>query len=940
MIHRINEPDMRKTINKTKILSFYPIAIFREMINARITGIIVLVLIGAIWGMDQFFDFLIALPEEYEKNNSILRIIWYLIDNMVLGLLVWFSLRKILGMKPKKNNKNPDTITTLKQEYIDGKLNTNNIKKNKQEELREINNKKNKIIRYFKFQSRNFARKYIPLFLPIILLLQFSFAIFHITLENAPETIVYYLPISILISVLFIWIGQIISRRLSYSDEIGNNIPLESEHDNVIQEGWNFIKNKIGNKKSKSETIEQRKFRKLKLQLFKKYIFYNFIFLVFIFIIFIFICAYIRIAFGNMDFTGRLNAIGIMTLLIAFSFSLIDLSPKKINFIWNFVDKKFNAVLNENHPEEETDLKRQAVKIVNEAKESINRSPMYFVAFIFLMYFLLLVLNNSVFTDRLDDIYFPLTAIVTSLTLWIIGLNYLQKLGREMELPFITLGFVFILGISHISNIHLNNSVHEVSTETDQHRQLIRLDKHFNIWKDQLPSSKTEEGKIPIFIVMSQGGGSRAAAWTYRVLSTLDRNTQNRFSRHCYAISSVSGGSFGSSVFLANKKADLINEISLKKKNNSSKYIPPDDHKVFEKVFAKNFLATSLTLFMGKDLLKSILPYYSFDFKSRKFVKSKDRDGYLEMQRSKRLESIYQHEHIDTSSGEIYRNNFLDIWYGDSTFSEYKIPLFFPNTTWVEKGSRAICSPLSEEGFRLPNTLNITYELMKDPIDVNKNKLEGRKDIEFRSAAHLSSRFPFVNSAGEIEGIGHFVDGGYYDNLGAQTGMGLIENLNKLLDDSKDTTFQIHVIRIYNGDTDNRKKKQKNILQLTAPAIAILNTPFTGHMDASTELLEIWEEFGKINTIYDFNLNTKNMKMKLPTDKKESKVRFPLARYLSNRAAKGIFYSLPDTQDTSKVKYIDNSEFFNSSKDSIEVLKDTIIRENEDNLNRIMQLLE
>ncbi|MER8513712.1 hypothetical protein NKH47_12260 [Mesorhizobium sp. M1060] len=75
---------------------------------------------------------------------------------------------------------------------------------------------------------------------------------------------------------------------------------------------------------------------------------------------------------------------------------------------------------------------------------------------------------------------------------------------------------------------------------------MMQVEASFDCW---LADNQDKNGQATMFLVETAGGGIRAAEWTATVLSELDRQVPN-FSNRLFAISSVSGGSLGSALYL------------------------------------------------------------------------------------------------------------------------------------------------------------------------------------------------------------------------------------------------------------------------------------------------------------------------------------------------------------------------------------------------------
>lgn len=152
---------------------------------------------------------------------------------------------------------------------------------------------------------------------------------------------------------------------------------------------------------------------------------------------------------------------------------------------------------------------------------------------------------------------------------------------------------------------------------------------------------------------------------------------------------------------------------------------------------------------LGRDFWITSLPIP----KLNKWLKIKDRAKRLELEWSQHVECSFGKKNANHNN-EIFQKPFLNLW----ASGDYKIPLFLPNTTRVEDGKRGIISPV-----KLNKNFTNSLDLL-DTIFIPKEKT-----LKLSTATLLSARFPYVNPGGEIDKIGHFVDGGYYENTATQT---------------------------------------------------------------------------------------------------------------------------------------------------------------------------
>ena len=257
----------------------------------------------------------------------------------------------------------------------------------------------------------------------------------------------------------------------------------------------------------------------------------------------------------------------------------------------------------------------------------------------------------------------------------------------------------------------------------------------FDTW---MQSRGSEASKYPVFFVVTEGGGIRAAYWTAAVLAQLHQGTHGAFTQHTFAISGVSGGSLGAVVFDTMLASGAVN-------------LP------VRNVLGYDALAPTLASAFGPDLLQRlILPPFLRD-------------------RGRALELGWEQgwRRSPTPDPEAMTKGFLDMFAKHG----FEIPSLFLNGTVVETGERIVTS-----------NCHIDWSDAFDGFD----ELGG--DLKISTAASMSTRFPYISPAGTIiksaqgktisqlqctvgERCAHVVDGGYFESSAAATAIQLILTL-------------------------------------------------------------------------------------------------------------------------------------------------------------------
>lgn len=279
----------------------------------------------------------------------------------------------------------------------------------------------------------------------------------------------------------------------------------------------------------------------------------------------------------------------------------------------------------------------------------------------------------------------------------------------------------------------------------------------------------------PVFIIAVEGGGIYAASAASMFLARL-QDRDPCFAQHVFAISAVSGGAIGATIFQAVEQSPQAPTAAPNSDPSARGCVPPGS------ALGRNPAASALEMEVCaiiqddhfSPLVASIFPELL---------------GFTRSGRAQELAESFDDsvKHRNPDAGKIL----------DETFDEFaadwsknsKAPALVLNSTWVETGFRAAFAP-----FPLHAIDGSLYSFVDQnmPDDVNLTVLK---------AALVSARFPAVlppytllirknspagTSAGKpIDGSAdpngtvrwNFVDGGYSDTSGAATALALYEAL-------------------------------------------------------------------------------------------------------------------------------------------------------------------
>jgi predicted acylesterase/phospholipase RssA len=418
------------------------------------------------------------------------------------------------------------------------------------------------------------------------------------------------------------------------------------------------------------------------------------------------------------------------------------------------------------------------------------------------------ILRTTLVVALLFDIWTavsPLTAgvifpspsmLMVSAALWIGIGSWLVYWADLYRVPIFATLFLFAIGFSFIND---NHSVRKLSVDDGGGNVAARKDigATFEQWLTNLNTKYRAEARHPVYIVATEGGGIRAAYWTASVLTAL-QDQAPQFADHTFAISGVSGGSVGATVFASlvadGNRASAVSDCDTLNTADKQKTI----RFAAQQILSSDFLAPTLASLLHADLVQRFLPI-----------------GFIP-DRAKALETGWQRgwrTHVRTASGaqdDFFSGSFMKM-YGDRPTA--LIPSLFLNGTIVERGNRIIGSNciISSD---IPESADIFNEL--------------GSDMRLSTAAHNSARFTYVSPAGSIRNPGlieHVVDGGYFENSGAQTAADLLRTLRKL---HPEVSFNLVLIRYQevekNGSPVPLPSAARFMNEVMSPLRALLNT--------------------------------------------------------------------------------------------------------------------
>ncbi len=303
--------------------------------------------------------------------------------------------------------------------------------------------------------------------------------------------------------------------------------------------------------------------------------------------------------------------------------------------------------------------------------------------------------------------------------------------GNQSGIPLYSLLILLAIVFSHFND---NHQIRPLTESEEPPAQRPTIDEALDHWI----TVNCRENCPPFVVMATAGGGIRASYWTGAVLGEL-HDAVPQFRDRLFAISGVSGGSVGASVYRAALQAG----------------VPRGEVK--EKVLAvlgRDYLTPISTGLLYPDLLQRFLPVALLDDRASIFERSLEA-GFAEV---------------------VGRDTLKQSFAALTADSKRPWPALFLNSTWSDNGRRIVAA-----GFDMSQT-NALYSDLLDKLGY---------DMRLSTAAHNSARFPLVSPPGswtmkiddpeqrqvlEVDKmLQRLQDGGLFENYGADTALEILQ---------------------------------------------------------------------------------------------------------------------------------------------------------------------
>ena len=389
---------------------------------------------------------------------------------------------------------------------------------------------------------------------------------------------------------------------------------------------------------------------------------------------------------------------------------------------------------------------------------------------------------------RLTEFVSVPTVLLFCASIWVFAGTMVVVLAARVRLPLLSLLLVLLLVSSS------TNDNHRVRPSGPAPGRPT-LEEAAAAWVSRMDATFPNEPRHPMFVVAAEGGGLRAAYWTAAVLSSLQGQFLS-FAPHCFAISSVSGGSLGAAVWAGLQAAGA-----------------KDFRTSARRILSHDFLAPTMARLLGSDLPQQFVPWPIFP------------------DRGAAMEAAWERAWKKDGEGTFSRS-FLELAREDR-------PLLFLNATDVGSGKRIIFSCVQIRSRVRRRDENVVHF---------KNALDGiglvGGDLPVSAAVHMSARFTYISPAGTVratDGLHRIVDGGYFENSGAATASEIVAFLRSDRNPARDR-IAVHVVVV--SHREKPLPAGQALSEELAPVRALLAARIARGDHAVEELRDLAGPFG------------------------------------------------------------------------------------------------
>lgn len=280
---------------------------------------------------------------------------------------------------------------------------------------------------------------------------------------------------------------------------------------------------------------------------------------------------------------------------------------------------------------------------------------------------------------------------------------------------------------------------------------------------DAARAFQNDLGGGPIILVSAEGGGIRAAHFTSMVLARFADQCP-RLARRIFAISAVSGGAVGSAAYRAS-----LDRMPLEGDGCDLDSAAPAGprQRALNQMFGYDHLSPILAKQIFPELAQGFAPA-SLPEGGGAFLPQTDRQLGLELSLEQSFARTFD---IGDDPNPL----------AASVFAARAAPHVLINLTEVSSGGVFVAGPIDLTPLRERQSWLHDFRCLWSDPDAEA-RCNRSPDFRLSTMAATSARFPIISPAGTVrahDATFRFVDGGYFDNSGVETLLGIYEHLQR-----------------------------------------------------------------------------------------------------------------------------------------------------------------
>lgn len=408
-------------------------------------------------------------------------------------------------------------------------------------------------------------------------------------------------------------------------------------------------------------------------------------------------------------------------------------------------------------------------------------------------------------------------------------ITYTFKLLSRSKKILFTVGILVLLGLMNIRPSK-GHYVHLVKDELEQPRADFRT--YQTAWVMSRMAADTSCSPV-FYLVAGEGGGSRAAYWTSRLLGKLDSASGYQFADQVFTLSTVSGSSAGTSAWYKLLRFKEYRQLE-------EKEMDPIMRRFSERTFGHNFVTGSIIDVLTKDFYKM---FFTKIWRSDRNLRLQEEEnfGFLFGLGRKNVDArnTYQRgtAHADSlvvpgkqipAIPNLHFTGLPELYHRGNDGLETRWPLLLFNTTHMRTGRRGIVSPVALNEDVFIDAIDVIGEFKSKSGCWKRTK---GKTIALGTANNLSELFPVFSAFSYVDGVGNFMDGGAYENKGLTTTLDVYASLRAQLD-SLCPNARIVVLAMENGGAPGELPTEP-LHQSPAMLSQAASAPFTSQTEAA-----------------------------------------------------------------------------------------------------------